>query len=86
LKKLMADLSLDKQMLQDVAQKKVAKLVRKRRLVDRLALTYRISTRQAFEVVGLQRSVYYYKPEISKVGCLNFGRGSCESFQQSLIQ
>jgi putative transposase len=53
LKKLVADLSLDKQRLQDVLKKKAVKPARKRRLVDSLILAYRIGIRWACEVAAL---------------------------------
>src|SRR5512142_371322 len=59
LKRLVADLSLDKVMLQDVL-KKVLKPVKKREVVRYLMSRYRIGTRRACRCVPLRRSVYYY--------------------------
>lgn len=52
LKKLVADLSLDKQMLQDVLTKKVLKPAQKRRLADSLDMAYRVGTRRSLCDVG----------------------------------
>lgn len=59
LKRLVADLSLDK-MLQDVVQKKVVKPVKKREVVRYLMCRYGVGTRRACRCVPLRRSVYYY--------------------------
>ncbi|WP_353150630.1 IS3 family transposase [Chryseobacterium sp.] len=61
LKKLVADLSLDKQMLQDVLKKKVLKPSERRTMVTGLISDYRISLRRACEVSLLSTSVWYYK-------------------------
>jgi transposase-like protein len=61
LKQIVADLSLDKQMLQDVLQKKALKPAGRRRLVDWLQSSYQISTRRACDVVVFHRSAYYYQ-------------------------
>lgn len=60
MKKLLADLSLDKQMLQDVL-KKVLKPYQCRKMVTGLISDYRISLRRACEVSLLSTSVWYYK-------------------------
>ncbi|MFN7096294.1 MAG: IS3 family transposase [Gammaproteobacteria bacterium] len=62
LKKLVADLGLDKQMLQDVLSKKGLKPTAKMKQTNYLCLAYGISCRQACEVVLLNRSTYYYHP------------------------
>ncbi|WP_407672446.1 IS3 family transposase [Noviherbaspirillum pedocola] len=61
LKKLVADLPLDKAMLQDVLFKKALKPSRKRRLVDELRDRYRASLTQACALFGMSRSVYGYR-------------------------
>jgi len=61
LKRMVADLSLDKAMLQEVLSKKALKPSRKRELVDELQLRYGASQRQACQALKLSRSVYRYK-------------------------
>ena len=61
LKRLVADLSLDKVMLQDVVEKKVVKPVRKREVVRCLMGRYGVSARQACRCVRIKRSVFYYQ-------------------------
>lgn len=61
LKKLVADLSLDKQMLQDVLKKKVLRPAQRRKMVSSLQSDYRVSLRRACEVSLLSTSVWYYK-------------------------
>ncbi|WP_460675343.1 IS3 family transposase, partial [Larkinella ripae] len=61
LKQLVADLSLDKQMLQDVLKKKPLKPIQKRELAHSLINDYQVATQRACGVVLLQRSVWYYK-------------------------
>ncbi|WP_153304659.1 IS3 family transposase [Trichlorobacter lovleyi] len=60
LKKLVADLSLDKQMLQDVLFKKVLKPAQRRNLVRHLHLSYGVSERRSCDVVLLCRGSYRY--------------------------
>jgi len=60
LKKLVADLSLDKQMLQNVL-KKVLKPSQRRTMVTGLIFDYRISLHRACEISLLSTSVWYYK-------------------------
>ena len=60
LKQLVADLSLDQHMLQDVL-KKVVTPVPKRSMVQYLRSTYKISGRRACNVVALAHSTYHYR-------------------------
>ncbi|WP_432422796.1 IS3 family transposase [Zobellia alginiliquefaciens] len=61
LKKLVADLSLDKQILQDVLKKKVLRPSRKRGMVDNIRMEYNISIQRCCKLVLLHKSVFYYK-------------------------
>nr|WP_108820637.1 IS3 family transposase [Pseudovibrio sp. Alg231-02] len=61
LKKLVADLSLDKAMLQDVLQKKPLKPARKRKLVDEVREAWKVSVRKACHALKVDRSLYTYK-------------------------
>ena len=63
LKKLVADLSLDKAMLQDVLRRK-PKTVRpahKRELVNKVCCEWPVSIRRACEVLAVGKSTYHYK-------------------------
>ena len=64
LKQLVADLSLDKQMLQDVVKKMVTPR-RKRPMVEYLQDAYGVSTRRACGMLPMHRSTYryQYKPD-----------------------
>ena len=59
LKRIVADLTLDKQMLQDVL-KKSSEGAERRQLVSMLLAEYRVSERRACATVFLHRSVYRY--------------------------
>jgi hypothetical protein len=59
LKRIVADLRLKKQMLQDVL-KKVLKVRQRRQLVSMLPAEYRVSKQRACATVFLHRSVYRY--------------------------
>lgn len=59
LKKLVADLSLDKQMLQDVI-KKVVKSPYKKEMANWKVNNYRVSVQRACRCVRLPKSMYYY--------------------------
>ncbi|WP_336064789.1 MULTISPECIES: IS3 family transposase [Marinobacter] len=61
LKKLVADLSLDKTMLQDVVGKKALRPPRKRQLVADLQKRYRVSERQACAVLQFSRASCRYQ-------------------------
>ncbi|MHA6902761.1 IS3 family transposase (plasmid) [Ralstonia syzygii subsp. celebesensis] len=61
LKRLVADLSLDKAMLQDVLFKKALKPSRKRALVDELRDRYRVSLTKACALFHMSRSLYGYR-------------------------
>ncbi|NVN13248.1 IS3 family transposase, partial [Nguyenibacter vanlangensis] len=61
LKRIVADLSLDKAMLQDVLFKKALRPARKRELVDMLQGDWKVSTRRACAVLRIDRSLYVYK-------------------------
>ena len=60
LKKLVADLSLDKEMLQEVIKKALKPVFRKQAAVW-LQDQYRISGRRACRMVSLSSSMYYYR-------------------------
>ncbi|MGN3961850.1 IS3 family transposase [Burkholderia gladioli] len=62
LKRMVADLSLDKQMLQEVVQKKAVKPAHKRALADFLIQAYRVSIRRATAVLQLRQATYFYQP------------------------
>ncbi|MCW5701198.1 MAG: IS3 family transposase [Bradyrhizobium sp.] len=61
LKKLVADLSLDKEMLQDVIRRKPVKPGRKRKLVDEVRGEWQVSIRKACAALEFDRSTYHYK-------------------------
>ncbi|WP_241083294.1 IS3 family transposase, partial [Achromobacter xylosoxidans] len=61
LKRLVADLSLDKAMLQDVLGKKALKPSRRRLLVDDLMKRYGVGVTKACAVVMISRSLYRYE-------------------------
>ena len=61
LKKLVADLSLDKQMLQDVLSKKVLKPATKRETIHWLQAHYDISERRGCKVIGFCRGSHRYQ-------------------------
>ncbi|MGQ0543260.1 MAG: IS3 family transposase [Blastocatellia bacterium] len=60
LKQIVADLTLDKQMLQDVFKKKALRAGQKRQLVNGLLDGYRVSERRACSVVMVSRTVFHY--------------------------
>jgi putative transposase len=59
LKQIVADLTLDKQMLQDV-KRKVLKVRQRRQPASMLVAEHRVSERRACATVFLHRSVYRY--------------------------
>jgi len=61
LKKLVADLSIDRQMLQDVIKKNLRPKVKKE-LVRYIMMAYQVSIRRACTTLPMQRSAFYYKP------------------------
>ncbi|MDN7638789.1 IS3 family transposase [Burkholderia cepacia] len=61
LKRLVADLSLDKAMLQDVLGKKALKPARRRMLIDELRDRYRTSLTKTCALFGMSRSLYRYQ-------------------------
>ncbi|MEO1398632.1 MAG: IS3 family transposase, partial [Pseudomonadota bacterium] len=62
LKRLVADLSLDKAMLQDVIKRKPLRPARRRELVDDLRSIWGVSIRRACGVLQAHRSTYHYRP------------------------
>ncbi|MCR4378313.1 MAG: IS3 family transposase [Rhodospirillales bacterium] len=62
LKRIVADLSLDKAMLQDVIKAKALRPARRRELVDDLRAVWQISIRRACGALNAERSSYHYKP------------------------
>ncbi|NLI14368.1 MAG: IS3 family transposase [Peptococcaceae bacterium] len=63
LKQLVADLSLDKIMLQDVLSKKFLKPAIKKDMVKYLGQTYAVSERRSCRVLKLNRSLYRRRPK-----------------------
>ena len=61
LKRIVAELSLDKVMLQDVLKKKALRPARKRQLVDQLKYDWKVSARRACATRRVARSIYNYK-------------------------
>lgn len=61
LKKLVADISLDKQILEDVLKNKVLEPSRKLGMVDNIRTEYNISFRLCCKLVLLHKNVFYYK-------------------------
>ncbi|WZP00260.1 IS3 family transposase [Isosphaeraceae bacterium EP7] len=61
LKQLVADLSLDKKMLQDVLAKKILSPPQRRAVVADLTVRFGVSVRRACQVVGYPRSTYHYR-------------------------
>ncbi|MGI9415077.1 MAG: IS3 family transposase, partial [Hyphomicrobiales bacterium] len=61
LKRLVADLSLDKAMLQDVIKRKPLRPGRRRELVDDLRADWKVSIRRACSVLMAGRSSYHYR-------------------------
>ena len=62
LKKLVADLSLDKDMLQEAIRKKDLRPAQVRLFVHFMVSEYRVSVRRACRVVALARSTFRYQP------------------------
>jgi putative transposase len=60
-KKIVADPSLDKAMLQDVIRRKTLKPVRQRQMVDHVRSTWRVSVRCACRALPVERSTYHYR-------------------------
>ena len=61
LKRIVADLSLDKAMLQDVLVKKALRPARKRELVDEVRSDWKVSIRRACSTLRIDRALYVYK-------------------------
>ena len=61
LRHLVADLSLDKDMLPRAGAKIALRLARRRELIDDLRLVWKLSVRRACSVLGAVRSTYQYK-------------------------
>lgn len=61
LKRLVANLSLDKALLQDVLSKKALKPARRRQLVDEARETWQVSIRKACHALRIDRPLYTHK-------------------------
>ncbi|HET6841049.1 MAG TPA: IS3 family transposase, partial [Candidatus Angelobacter sp.] len=61
LKQLVADLSLDKHILQEVVRKKPLKPARKRELVEQITQWFEIGSRRACGLVVMNRATFYYR-------------------------
>lgn len=66
LKQLVADLSLDRAMLQEVLRKKSLKPVRRRDLVRHLELAWEVSERRACRAMGFARSSHRYESQADR--------------------
>src|SRR5205085_7082026 len=63
LKKLVADLSLDKGMLQDVIRRKIWSPAPKRQLVDEVRTVWRVRIRPACRTLAGARPRYHYRAQ-----------------------
>ena len=61
LKRIVADLSLDKEMLQDIVRAKTLRPVRKRKLVDEMRAGWKVSVRRACRVLRFDPKSYRYR-------------------------
>jgi putative transposase len=59
LKKLVADLSLDKQMLQDILKKKVLKVAIRKTMAHYLQEAYAVSLRRSLHIANVVPSIWY---------------------------
>jgi putative transposase len=62
LKQVVADLTLDKQMLQDIL-KKILRTRQRQELIKKLIDEYRVSVRPACRICLSSRSVHYFNPQ-----------------------
>jgi putative transposase len=65
LKKLVADLSLNKEMLQDVIRRENMKPARKRQMLDEVRRVWQVSIRRACQTLPVDRSTYHYRSKRS---------------------
>jgi len=63
LKKIVADLSLDNEMLKDIASKKLLSPVKRQMTVDYLREEYEVSERRACRALDVNRNTYRYEPK-----------------------
>ena len=61
LKKIVSDLTLDREMLQDVICRKALRPVWKRQLVNGMLIHWGVSIRRACQVLRFDTSIYHYK-------------------------
>src|SRR6476469_3756571 len=61
LKQLVADLSLDKTMLQEVIRKRGIKSIRRRPLIEFLRVGFAVSERRACQVIDINRTTQRYR-------------------------
>ena len=62
LKRLVADLTLDRQVLQDVVKKKVVRHVRRTTILPKVRELWRLSERRACAVLDINRKMLWYQP------------------------
>lgn len=92
-KKLVADLSLDKQMLQDVLTKKVLKPGQLTKFAEHLEQAYQVSVCRRCSVLCMSRSSYYYKSirfvfvseRLLKLGCDMAPKNICFTAQGRMV-